>query len=374
MTEINIISFDVPFPANYGGVIDVFYRIKYFHKNGIKVHLHCFEYGRGEQSELEKYCETVNYYKRNKSILSHLANLPFIVKSRTSLKLKKNLLNNDSPILFEGLHCTSLLADHDLKNRFKIVRNHNIEHDYYNALARIETKSIKKKYFKVEAKKLARYEPIIEHADLCLSISEKDLSYLKKTFPNTPSILVPGFHENDTVTSKTGKGDYVLYHGNLSVIENINAAKFIIEKLFKDIDIPLKIAGLNPSNEIIELIKKSPNVELIQNPSHTKINELIENAQINLLYTEQSTGLKLKLLNVLYKGRHCIVNPKMVEGTSLSKLCTIDQNVVELKKTIQTTFNLEFTEEEIEIRKVLLEREYANQISFDNIITALKAR
>ena len=30
MTEnhLHIISFDVPYPANYGGVIDVFYRVK----------------------------------------------------------------------------------------------------------------------------------------------------------------------------------------------------------------------------------------------------------------------------------------------------------------------------------------------------------
>ena len=28
MKAINIISFDVPYPANYGGVIDVFYKIQ----------------------------------------------------------------------------------------------------------------------------------------------------------------------------------------------------------------------------------------------------------------------------------------------------------------------------------------------------------
>ena len=92
MTEINIISFDVPFPANYGGVIDVFYRVKYFHNKGIKVHLHCYEYGRGKQDQLDKYCASVNYYKRKKGVQSHLSALPFIVKSRISKRLKTNLL------------------------------------------------------------------------------------------------------------------------------------------------------------------------------------------------------------------------------------------------------------------------------------------
>ncbi len=63
--HLHIVCFDVPYPADYGGVIDVFYRIKAFHELGIKIHLHCFEYGRGKQIELEQYCIEVKYYKRN---------------------------------------------------------------------------------------------------------------------------------------------------------------------------------------------------------------------------------------------------------------------------------------------------------------------
>ena len=65
---LHIISFNVPFPANYGGVIDVFYKIKSLHQLGIQITLHCFKYGRTEAKELEKYCKTVHYYKRNTSL------------------------------------------------------------------------------------------------------------------------------------------------------------------------------------------------------------------------------------------------------------------------------------------------------------------
>ena len=51
---IHVVSFDVPYPANYGGVIDVFHRLKALHKNGYKIILHCFEYGRDKQIELDK--------------------------------------------------------------------------------------------------------------------------------------------------------------------------------------------------------------------------------------------------------------------------------------------------------------------------------
>ena len=42
--HLHIISFDIPYPPNYGGVIDVYYKIRTLHKLGIKIHLHCFEY------------------------------------------------------------------------------------------------------------------------------------------------------------------------------------------------------------------------------------------------------------------------------------------------------------------------------------------
>ena len=83
MKHLHIVSFDIPFPADYGGVIDVFYKIKALHELGVVITLHCFEYGeRQPQKELENYCKNVFYYKRTRSILDLLSSQPFIVKSR----------------------------------------------------------------------------------------------------------------------------------------------------------------------------------------------------------------------------------------------------------------------------------------------------
>ena len=87
--HINIISFDVPYPPNYGGVIDVYYKIKALYNAGIKVHLHCFEYGRGSAMELNTICEEVFYYKREKMWKGFLSDKPFIVQTRNN-KLLKN--------------------------------------------------------------------------------------------------------------------------------------------------------------------------------------------------------------------------------------------------------------------------------------------
>ena len=367
MNSINIISFDVPYPANYGGVIDVFYKIKAFYDQGINVHLHCYEYGRGKQKELENYCESVTYYKRKTGAASFLSKMPYIVKSRADKTLKENLLKNDFPILFEGLHTCFLLSDDALKNRFKIVRNHNIEHHYYNHLAKAEKNDFRKRYFKTEAKRLKQFERILKHADLSLAISESDLAYFKKTYRTINNSYAPAFHPNQTVKINTLKGNYALYHGNLSVSENTNAVKFLIKKVFNDLSVPLIIAGLNPSKEIKNLIESNPQISLVANPSDKKLNELIANAQVNLLYTEQATGLKLKLLNVLFNGKHCLANNLILEGSNLKICCAVANTESEYKTTILELMQQGFTLEQIEQRKKAL-TQYSNSINIKQII------
>ena len=63
--HLHIISLDVPYPANYGGVFDLFCKLPVLQAAGVKIHLHCFDNGRGQQPELNKYCEEVFYYQRN---------------------------------------------------------------------------------------------------------------------------------------------------------------------------------------------------------------------------------------------------------------------------------------------------------------------
>jgi hypothetical protein len=87
---LHIVSFDIPYPANYGGVIVIFNQIKSLHAQGVKVILHCFQYGkRTPQAELEKYCHEVHYYKRNMSLFTQVSLLPFIMNSRLSSAMLK---------------------------------------------------------------------------------------------------------------------------------------------------------------------------------------------------------------------------------------------------------------------------------------------
>jgi hypothetical protein len=355
MHHLHIISFDIPYPANYGGVIDVYYKLVWLHKLGIKIHLHCFEYGRKHAKELEAVCEKVSYYERETGLMSHLSLMPYTAKSRTSDKLRKKLLKDDAPILCEVLHTCSILADPAFKNRFKIYRHSNIEHHYYQGLAMAEKNLFKKLFLQIESVKLKRFEKIISHANLILAVNENDAAYFKKQYPNVRTEYLPSFHSHTEVKIKEGSGHFILFHGNLSVAENNDAAEWLIEQVFSKINQRVIIAGLNPGDHLHSMIDTYDNIDLIPNPTEAKMTELIEEAHQHVLYTKQATGLKLKLLNVLFSGRHIICNENMIKGSGVianESIC-IGNTPQELIALIEQTNGIPFDKALIQKREFL---------------------
>lgn len=366
--HLHIISFNVPFPANYGGVIDVYYKIKGLYNAGIKVHLHCFEYGRNFPDELKKICFEIKYYKRKTGIISNINLKPYIVNSRKSEDLINNLIKDNYPILFEGLHTCYYIDDKRLKNRFKIYRESNIEHHYYYHLFKSERNYLKKIYFIAESFKLKLFQRKLINVDLMLVVSENDTLYLQKKFPENKVVYLPSFHPNENLKVKQGIGSYILYHGNLSVAENEEAACYLIENIFNEIKLPFVIAGLNPGNKLKTLTAKYQHIKLIENPDEQKMQELINEAQINILLTFQETGLKLKLLNTLYIGRYCLVNSKMLAGTNLHELCLIADTNEDIKNTINKIFTKEFNHKDLELRERILNQNFSNQSNLNKLL------
>lgn len=367
---VHIVAFDVPFPSDYGGVIDIFHKIRALHKAGMQIILHCFQYGRPESTELNALCKKVYYYKRSKYKNPFIGDTPYIVSTRSDEQLLSNLLKDQHPIIFEGIHCTYYLNHEKLKNRIRLVRNHNIEHDYYKNLELVETNYFKKYFFRNESDLLKNYEKHLKNATKVLSISPADHQYLNKKYHN--SVLVPAFHSNDDVTAHEGKGKFILYHGNLGVGENNFAALYLVKEVFSKIRIPCTIAGNNPSDELIKACQKHQHIKLVDNWTNSQIMDAIGKAHINVLPTFQGTGIKLKLLNALYCGRFCIVNPTMVVNTTLEKTCIISENSEQMVADIEDYWQKQFTKEDVIARKDLLDNSlFCNDKNAQTIIQLL---
>lgn len=356
--HLHLISFDIPYPADYGGVIDVFYKIKALFKLGIKIHLHAYEYGREQSVELDKYCDTVSYYNRPKGLVYALRSIPYIIATRNSKQLIENLLKDDYPILFEGIHTCLAINHPPLALRKKYVRAHNVEHDYYRYLSKSTNNISKSMFFSIEARKLKKYENIIHRANGIFAISTNDLIYFKSKYSNV--VLLPAFHADDELQCLEGYGDYLIYHGNLGVEENEKAALFLIQNVFSHLNINCIITGKKPSDQLLEAAAQHDHIQIIANPNDEQINQLIQEAHINVLPTFQDTGIKLKLLKSISTGRFCLVNSMMVKNTGLEELCFIKDDPKDMISEIQSLLKLEFTELMISERKEVWDQLFSN--------------
>ncbi len=349
--HLHIVTHDVPWPADFGGVVDLFYKIKALHNLGVHIHLHCFTSGRGEQNMLNKYCASVRYYPRKNGLPGFSFRVPYIVQSRSDKNLLKELNKDNYPILLEGIHCTFFLQNNALVHRKVFVRLHNVEFKYYQQLAKHETNLLRKTYFMLESRLLKRYEQKLATKAIFWAVSQQDVATYKKELQATQVHFMPVFLPWDAVSSFPGKGPFCLYHGNLSINENEKAADWLLKKVFNDTTIPLVIAGKSPSSQLSKLADAHPHTCMVINPTEVEMQDLIKKAQVNIIPSFNNTGIKLKLLNALYNGRHCLVNQSAVTGSGMEEYCVTAKSAASFKIEIKKLFEENFTEEKIRLRE-----------------------
>ena len=368
---LHIVTHEIPWPVNYGGVVDLFYKIKALRQLDVNIHLHCFTRERGPQEELNKYCSSVKYYPRKKNIGRFSFQLPFIVNSRVSKELVNELQKDNHPVLLEGIHTTHSLFKGQLTNRTVLVRLHNAEFEYYRQLAKQEKNFLKKLYFHHESGLLKKYERAIANKAIFIAVSKQDVDIYQQEFNAKKIHYLPVFLPYTLAVGKEGKGCFCLYHGNLSINENEKAATWLLQNVFDKTTIPFVIAGKDPSEKLKRLVHAHPHTCLVANPDDKELQDLIAKAHVHVLPSFNNTGVKLKLLNALFNGRYCLVNAAAVAGSDLHAYCQIASDATSFQLKINELFTLDLTENEIQKRQGLLQQQYNNEENAKKIIALL---
>ncbi len=348
---LHIISFDNPFPPNYGGVIDVFYKIKSLHTLGFEIYLHCFYADRNQVSEeLKAITKNVFLYKKNRNPLFLLSSIPLSVMSRFHKDLLKNIDSVEAPILFEGLQTTMIINKTKLANRKLFLRLHNVESNFYAGMSKNETGFLKKVLYYIESKKYSNYQNKVTFFDHVFTLSKQDF---KDVEGKTKKVsYLPVFHGNDKFISQSEYGDYALYHGDLRLPDNKKAVSFLIQIFRKIPDYKLIIASSNGKVFIEKQSQKEANIEFVFIESEAHLNLLLANAHINVMLSFQQAGTKLKIVNSLFKSRFCLINNNMVDDERIVNLCEIANNEADFIQKINLLKKQPFTQNE-EKEKVL---------------------
>ena len=357
--HLHIVCLDMPSPPDYGGAIDMLCRIRALHQQGIKIHLHYFDYHpRGAADELKDICASVHVYERRTGKKGLSSRLPYIVASRMDPRLLENLQADAHPVLLEGVHCTGYLEQLVQNGRKVVVRLHNDEAAYYRQLAGAERNWWKKFFFRRESRLLQRYQRQLSKLAYYACITQSDAALFRNEYGLPNSFFLPAFIPWQEVTGPEGLGSFCFYHGNLSVPENEKAAIWLLENVFSRIKVPFVLAGKNPSRRLDKLAHLYQHTCLVANPGEAEMNDLIRKAHIHLLPSFSDTGIKFKLLHALYEGRHCVANENMVKGTGLEAACHIGSNAEAFAAIIMQLHHHPFGEEEVRLRKELLGNTY----------------
>ena len=85
---IHIVCLDAPSPPDYGGAIDMYYKITSLAALGKKIILHYFDYNQKRSADLLKeYCVEIHSYHRKSFVGSFSFSSPYIVNSRVNQPL-----------------------------------------------------------------------------------------------------------------------------------------------------------------------------------------------------------------------------------------------------------------------------------------------
>ena len=379
--HLHIISFQVPYPPSYGGVIDVYFKLKALKEIGCHITLHTYRYRLPEAPELNEVADEVYYYERYTGVASQCACKPYIVYSRRNQLLLERLCNDTDPILLEGLHNCYFLNHPSLAHRIRVVRAHNVEHHYYMKLGKAAFPRPQSFYFFLEAAKLKRFEPVLHHADALLAITEEEQAYFEQHYPDIPSHIIPCFFDEGAMQTAdhqpvVATKPYMLYHGNLSVAENIHAALYLLKEVLPLLPPErqtLVIAGKDPASELVRQASKNSRVTLLPNPTDPEMDRLIQEARIHVLPTFQNTGFKLKLIHALTKGYgHCVANTPMLSDPALKRVCQVADSPQEWAEAIDRCADTQPTPSERAERLDFLHRAYNNKRNAEKIVSIVK--
>lgn len=338
--HLHIVCLDNPFPPNYGGAIDMYYKIIALTRAGFKPVLHIFH--KGDRTEiapiLRQTVEAIFFYKRNHYIHYLYGRVPYFIRSRPTKILAQKIRSLPGPVLIEGVHCGNLLSE-KLPDYPLILRAHNYETSYYFELALNEDNWFRKYYYMNEAQKLKLFEPQIWlKAHGVAAISKEEVYRIEETQPNVKwcPAFISEYPESQKLT--ICQDPILLFHANFGIKENQMAGEWLLQVILPRLTpaYELWLAG----SEIPKHWKDTTRVKIIKDPENMA--GVIRQAGVIVLPIRQRSGVKLKYLESVNYNLRVVCTGETIVGTGLERDAIIFEGIRDTVEKIEKTFRGEY--------------------------------
>jgi hypothetical protein len=381
--SINIISGQIPCPNTPGDAQQTYWIIGGLCAAGIDVHLYTFKEEAASTEatmdgtidpttdpKLLEICASITSYPVNKGHRNFSFSVPYAAAQYQNGQLVNDLAKNNFPILIEGMGPCSLALSKKLTNKKIWVRLLTFAPGYFGYLQERSKAPLKKLYYQREAVLSKKLLKKINQRVQWIVPSVSDKTTLENVFLGGNISTLALFNNNNTITSKTGLGNYCLFQGNLADAATHKTAVWLLTHVFHNLTVPFVITGNNPAPALIELAHKQPHTCIVANPSAPERIDMIEKAQIILQPSFIKHGPDEALLEGIKMGRHCITNSKTT-GSPYAPCYHQGSSASAFQEIIIQLYHFPFSEEEIETRKKIIATEKSNTAltsEFANII------
>ena len=191
-----------------------------------------------------------------------------------------------------------------------VVRTHNVEHHIWKNISIAERNPIKKKYLKILATQIEKYELIsLSDVDGIVSISDNDTNFFIEMGCNNSIKTIP-FGINVPPLQKANNNG-LFFLGSLDWQPNIDGINWLSKKVASSLLTKVILAGRNPSKEI----RLSDN--LVMNGEIDDAQEFMKRSGIMVVPLFSGSGIRVKILEAMAWCVPVIATHKAVEGLGL---------------------------------------------------------
>ncbi len=322
---MTILAMELPYPANHGGRVDIWRRIKALKRLGVQVQLIGWSRTEPDRAELEMLQAHVtdfhrlSYPQRKREKLRRLVDLCFYPLEVTSRMVRgqqwqtlQKLVRDFQPHVLMADQIHSALAAHKLGQALNlpvIMRSQNIEHLHYRELlaAAPDVKSKVARF--LSQNHLERFER--RTFERCLAVyesSSEDLRFwhdrgLQNGYLLPPIIELP---EEDSTLKDPSIAEYdAVFLGNLRTENNVAGVVWFLEQVLPLLrvvqpKIRVAIAGSEPTL-VIQAACYRAGVTLIANPPDALA--IYRSGRVCFNPVTTGRGVSVKSLDMLVAGR-----------------------------------------------------------------------
>ena len=306
-----ILTSRFPYPLEKGDKLRAYYQIKVLaeHFDVYLISLSEIEVKENWRNELEKYCKDINTFKISWfskwffAAIQIFSNKPYQVGYFFNPVINKNIKKLLHEINPDHIYCQLIRTTEYAKNYHQCTKTI----DYMDALSKGVERRIKeagvfqKIIFKQEQKRLHSYEnTIFEYFEHHTIISEQDQKYIFHKNKENIKVVPNGVAEHYFKELDLPKTYDLIFTGNMSYPPNIEAVKFLTQKILPHLkkETKLLISGASPTSEV----KSLQNEQVTISGWVEDIRTSYASGKIFVAPMFMGTGLQNKLLESMASG------------------------------------------------------------------------